>query len=391
MSILTPTEAVNAAISVYKLQYDFSETAVNDAFLANTGLIERFELGKGNNVSFQGTTGFYGLRAKTGFGVIARGKGENNKNEALLTIRGTASKSDWITDGNCSLSPSSSGKLVHSGFNSVFKEIEPQLKKFFDLNKDVRKVHCVGHSLGGAIASMSAEWMKHERSNLEPYLYTFGSPRVGTNHFASTLTNKVKAENIYRVHHFNDIVSLIPIYPFIHVPIHGNSCCIKNVPYNAISAHFKDNYLRSVENKKWSDLKSQGPMFNNSKEMILAWLKEGGKVGAVLGHMTLSLIGSSIMYILEKAGVIIESVISAGISILDQIAFALERAWKTGKEIAGYVISLIKNIYTLVTGKVFHLAGDITYSVLRMVFELLTHAVFSQANVAIAADTDVDK
>jgi hypothetical protein len=383
MPVLLPKESIDAAISVYNLK-DNSEASRKVAFAKAPELQEKFDL-TGKN-TFSSTTGTFIFKSTTGFGVIAMGKGAYEK-EAILIIRGTASSYDWMTDFNCAVAFSRTGQVIHTGFNRVFNEFEPDLINFFKQNKP-EMVHCVGHSLGGALASISAEWLTYNNI-AKPYLYTFGSPRVGFSSFASELTRNVEAKNIFRIHHNNDIVSLVPLWPFVHVPVPGESYCILNSPYNPISAHYKDNYLKTIKgHTEWSTLQGKSN-YTNSEELIINWLT-GSKIMALTTY-TINMIGSAVMYILKISGILLQNMFMPGMTILDQLSFALERAWKSTKEIAGYVVNLIKKIYVSVTGRAFTIVGDITTALIRMIFELLTRAIFSMVNTAIAADTSDDK
>jgi len=83
-------------------------------------------------------------------------------------------------------------------------------------------------------------------------LYTFGSPRVGFEDFARSLTHNIGQKNIYRAYHRTDVVSMIPMWPFVHVPQPGIECFIDSpglVP--GIDYHKMDKYLVSVS-KEWA-------------------------------------------------------------------------------------------------------------------------------------------
>lgn len=64
---------------------------------------------------------------------------------------------------------------MHSGFNSLFITLQAELAPYLSGVKPSGTVHCVGHSLGGAIASLVAGWAK-KRFNCNAKLYTFGAP-----------------------------------------------------------------------------------------------------------------------------------------------------------------------------------------------------------------------
>ena len=95
--------------------------------------------------------------------------------------------------------PSAVGKFyVHQGFQILFERIWPLLETL--LCDQPRPLIFTGHSLGGALALMSAARRPPDQ------LYTFGSPRVGNPAFTASVTGFPH----YRVVHHHDIVTLLP-------------------------------------------------------------------------------------------------------------------------------------------------------------------------------------
>lgn len=68
------------------------------------------------------------------------------------------------------------------------------------------RVVATGHSLGGAVATLAAAYLR--RSGIPADLYTYGSPRVGNPAFASFVTAQAGAE--WRVTHGADPVPRLP-------------------------------------------------------------------------------------------------------------------------------------------------------------------------------------
>src|SRR5690625_5942183 len=99
---------------------------------------------------------------------------------------------------------------MNTGLNAFFNEL-PTV---------TGKVHCIGHSLGGAVATLAADCVARNRPN-PVRLCTFGAPRVGGNFFARSCTNLVGEENIMRVFHTTDPVPMMPIFPYTHAPTRG--------------------------------------------------------------------------------------------------------------------------------------------------------------------------
>lgn len=93
---------------------------------------------------------------------------------------------------------------VHSGFQSAYKGVEGTIlstvKSQLASNPSYRVV-VTGHSLGGALASLSAVSLKTGIPNLNLKLYTYGQPRVGNAAFASLVENLVGMPNIFRAVH----------------------------------------------------------------------------------------------------------------------------------------------------------------------------------------------
>ena len=94
---------------------------------------------------------------------------------------------DVITDARLGVESTKIGLPVHIGFNHAFNSMIPAINEFLACHTDaVGTVHLIGHSLGGAVASLAAEWLSSRRKNIK--LYTFGAPKPGLEFFADKLT-----------------------------------------------------------------------------------------------------------------------------------------------------------------------------------------------------------
>lgn len=110
-------------------------------------------------------------------------------------------------------------------------------------------VHCVGHSLGGAVASLAADWVSRTLK-LPTKLYTIGAPRVGTDWLVKSTTASIREENIFRVYHSTDPVPMVPLYPFMHALYNRQGHYIYSAfPLTSGAAHFMENYATSVKGK----------------------------------------------------------------------------------------------------------------------------------------------
>jgi len=130
-------------------------------------------------------------------------------------------------------------QLLAEGFDSILK---PHVKAFgdtqvseyffnafnltwdFGLKKDIEElstkywqyeIWLSGHSLGGAIASLTATALSYEYPLTEERikLYTYGQPRIGD--FAYALTHDIIVPNSYRVTHSRDLVVNLPPMVFL--------------------------------------------------------------------------------------------------------------------------------------------------------------------------------
>ncbi|NEO34227.1 MAG: lipase family protein [Symploca sp. SIO3C6] len=94
---------------------------------------------------------------------------------------------------------------VHEGFLIAFNSVKDRIEKALNKNLDtVQDIYFTGHSRGGAIAVLAADYFK-KRGYPVKCVYTFGSPQVGD----------VKFSRQYMVPHFRyeygrDIVPFLP-------------------------------------------------------------------------------------------------------------------------------------------------------------------------------------
>ena len=240
-------------------------------------------------------------------------------------------------------------------------------------------MHFCGHSLGGALATLAADWAAIKRScNVK--LYTFGAPRVGFKPFSERLTSGLGAENIYRVHRSTDVVPMVPIWPFVHAPQPGNTCRLANEGhYDPLSAHGRINYVESMKGNKWESLILPEAASLDVQAPSVDLLSLSGL--KTLGSTALALIGRVIAYILKAAGIVIQGAFVIGLTILDLISLLLEKAIQASKEIASWVRILVEKVAQLV-GIVITGTMDITMSFIRYVFQAMLRAVRSAVRCA---------
>lgn len=90
----------------------------------------------------------------------------------IIAFRGTQQGRDWLTDALVVPVPYA-GRLCHGGFVAAHASVWKEVNKHIDPKK--RTLIC-GHSLGGALAELSAAKLNGKHENLN--LVTFGKPNV---------------------------------------------------------------------------------------------------------------------------------------------------------------------------------------------------------------------
>lgn len=254
MRELTPSEAAQLADRIYDVQ--------------NPDIVERFAQLPffKKNLPASGTNhkhlvanvgGRIVLSHRDGFGICIEG-GENFRDQIFIIFRGTTTANnyaDFLTDARIGITRSAAGLPVHIGFNHCFMSMLPAIRNFLvSCKPNMHTVHCIGHSLGGAIAALAADWIARN-CRFSVKLYTFGAPRVGAGWFAQSTTDAVGGSNMHRVYHRTDPVPLVPLYPFMHAPYSDAGHYIySNEPLMPGVAHKMAKYSKSVRGRSWEQL-----------------------------------------------------------------------------------------------------------------------------------------
>jgi triacylglycerol lipase len=373
---LTPKQAAALANSVYQVK----DIAPNLFSRLDLQLPESFAVGSKVN----GSSGL-GPGTLSGFGFVATGNGDN-RNETIVALRGTDGTPDWLTDGLIGFGVAGpTGTSVHTGFNRTWKSLKDQIDRELPSNQlRGTTVHCVGHSLGGALAALTADYLSYHGAKIK--LYTFGSPRVGMDAFAKALTNRVGSENIFRVYHPADPVPMIPLFPFIHTPIDkgGYALACSATERISPSAHkMKDSYIPLVGNLSYANLAANGSQTLSSRQ-IESWLrrvKNGGWVQNY-GARAIEMVGIALEWvfdkILEGALIALQPVVAAGIGMLDTLAYVLHAGAKLVKDVAWYVEAIVLAILKLV-GYTVNKAVPLTLQFIRWVLEKMYRELVSMA------------
>lgn len=345
MTHLSPKQAATIAKHVYAVRQESDMQAVME-LSGGLGIKDMFEISKSSRL--EGSSGPQIFSKKSGFGYVAKGINDR-QGEALIVLRGTVTARDWWTDANIGLQGGPGGCLVHAGFNETFKsfrkDLIDSLKNIFRM-KNPSHVHCVGHSLGGALATLVADHLVSQGIG-SISLYTYGCPRVGISTFTKNLTEKIGSSSIFRVYHSADPVSMIPIFPYFHVPDGQPGFQLDWPGSVAVSAHYMESYIRSLGDTSWAGLGSASA----TKDLLLNqnigdWLSSASNESFLMySARILRMIAKALEWILKKAAIVISgTILVAGATILDRLAWLLYQGAMACKEIAESLNSLIRII-----------------------------------------------
>jgi len=134
----------------------------------------------------------------------------NDDTVNVFVFRGTAGSKDLAADGYAPKIEFLSGQ-VHKGFYDNFKAVKDQVKAFLDKPENARcKTILSGHSLGGALATLTAAYIASNYSGKQcgkVMVYTYGSPRVGDRDWVGHFNTKFKH---FRHKRMGDPIPMLP-------------------------------------------------------------------------------------------------------------------------------------------------------------------------------------
>jgi len=137
---------------------------------------------------------------------------------------------------------------VHTGFYSSWLNtrnvVLPHVSKAMDKHPDYKLV-LVGHSLGGAIATLAG--LDFKARGWDPYVTTFGEPRLGNKEFNKyvderfSITSDHQHNKLHRVTHVGDPVPLLPLSEW-GFSMHSDEIFISesSLPFSVADIHYCD-------------------------------------------------------------------------------------------------------------------------------------------------------
>ena len=351
---------------------------------------------KDSLIILNGTSGNFSP-ISSGFGFMAQLNG-GRSTEIVIATRGTTSSlADVGTDINTIPVLGPTGHKVHMGFCNTFKSYVQQLNAFINqqnLGFKPTAVHCMGHSLGGALANLNAAACAELGMN--SYLYSVAAPRVGLIPYAEHLSKKMNAQHIYRVANEADIVTMVPCYPFVHSPyIHGTYLLEGGMLKVNPMQHMLANGYNTMVNSTWKQLesltKAKQQQLENS--MYPANNKEAGKFeqlakmpGAMFSGRMLKLINMEIHTMLSHLGaqslLTVSHYGTGAFTVLDQMAEVLARYAQASVRRAQEVNGMLNAVMAYL-GRAGHKIADASVATIRWVFGLLHQSVNTMAKQAI--------
>jgi triacylglycerol lipase len=326
------------------------------------------------------TGGPWFIKCRTAFGFTLLGKG-SYKDHAFIIFRGTQYLADWLTNLNISASRTTSGQPVHDGFNMTFKTMQPKLREFMGViaKNNITNIHCIGHSLGGALATLCGDWIRSVYKT-KPYIYTYGSPRVGLIGFADHCTRSVGSERIFRVYHKTDIVPCIPCWPFIHTPIKGQDYYLPSPGDAPMKEHHDiELYLKSVREQPWHALAGLSTE-RRTDDAVVRWLKSSNQIIG-LTVTGLEWLNQALIYVLKKclngAAWVVSGAFGTSFTVMDQLSYILKKGIDISTGVSDLVLGLVRKIMQFLGLRKTPKAADLTREFIRSLF-LKLHAKVSE-------------
>lgn len=378
MEPLNPAQAAEIAGGVYALrEHSVVQATADGQTLGCEGLFD-----VGTAARFEGRSGALAWKPLSGFGYIAEGVGRF-AGDVLIATRGTQGKkweADWISNYNIAMQLGPGGLPVHAGFNEVWKSFRSDIADFLSQRqRPPRLLHCVGHSLGGALATLTADHVSRQKQ-CAVALYTFGAPRVGDALFARSLTGRIDKDLFYRVYHPSDPVPMIPLFPFFHMPFGGAGIAVENKLGGLINsdAHaMEDSYARAVGQSSWDTLRRGAAARADQAAQVKGWLEQSaqGSGSFVMGSARLlDMIGRALAWMAAQAGKLVVAGLSIAVvntfTTLDQLAWLLTQAAHLQQEMRAHLRILIGAILGFLGRKVAQV-GEVTAAFLRWLLTLL--------------------
>jgi len=182
---------------------------------------------------------------------------------------------------------------------------------------------------------------------------------------------------------------MVPIFPFFHLP-HGEEGLrigrTSNMPISFAGHKMAVSYAPGVAGKAWSDLRVNAP----DEREVKGWLENAsaGYGGAIMGGAKLlDMIGRALAYLVKLAGKLavgtVGLALTAGMTVVDQVAWLLTRAAQISAEMGSGLLMLVGMIFKFL-GRTVVQGTQITTAFLRWVLDLLYSSLRAAAHRALS-------
>ncbi|MGY0614621.1 lipase family protein [Vibrio sp. FJH11] len=337
---------------------------------------------------FDAETGVSFKGRKSKFVLAAEGKPKSKHESSLvLAFRGTnfGYAADVLTDFHVDLKGSPNGSLAHAGFVNVLNSVKSQLSSYMSKSIGrIKVIHCVGHSLGGAIASICADWLR-ATYKIQVFLYTFGSPRVGLRPYA--IKSSHSNVKIFRCTNGSDPVPMVPLWPFTHAPIDKPEYRLDNsigINFKTHKLHSDIGYFKTLKSDSWSHLNKVSFKTLSRPERF----RFHNRNQVTFSQRWSDKIASAIITLLKDAGygslITAQGIAIAGMSFYDLIARALEKVCKSSKKLAEQTKGLLGHMLVF-AGKVVNEITDLSYKFIKWVFNITVARLYRAVRLAISS------
>ncbi|WP_036956879.1 MULTISPECIES: lipase family protein [unclassified Pseudoalteromonas] len=376
-AVLPPSIAASVAARVYDIR---TSTSFNGDF--NPTFIKNFKI---TNNQIKGVSGGLInqlLNRTTGFALTAQGISPQFEGHHIIGIRGTVftSCADWLTNLNVAITHGPKNLEVHSGFEKAFTSMKPMFASYVKQHKP-KCLHLVGHSLGGAIAQLSAIWASEQ--GIPTNLYTFGAPRVVLNHSVHSAAHNVGQ---YRVTHGADPVPCVPAWPFSHTSNEYQTAMNEGSFFN-IGAHSMEEdtpgYVNTV-----AAYKDYGSMESSLKTLHYnhTVLNYALRYNVTFSLRWQRIITDGLITFLKKTGqyafISAQAGLSVGLTFYDILARCLHESVVKFVELTEELKGLIGHMLAFV-GKASYEVVELTTQFIRWVLGLMIKKLYMVAKQAI--------
>jgi len=133
-----------------------------------------------------------------------------NKHNMYIVFRGTKGMNDWVGNMRVNKTGKAYGK-VHKGFFKAYSVVQEDVLRAISRARALgKKLYLAGHSLGGALASVSAADAYHEIGAFDVAgIYTYGMPKT-CDRACADYVNSVFSPYYFRFVNDKDIIPRVP-------------------------------------------------------------------------------------------------------------------------------------------------------------------------------------